>query len=331
MNRKWVLLLVLAVFSASCRKKPAPAQGEDGAKPAAGPAKVILTIGDVSRTNEDLKRFIQLQYADGLGKQEDAKLLSRLFDVFREQQLILYKAEREGTQVDDGEVAAFLDEARSRGQTPAFDREAVRASLKVQKHLLANAYHDIDVPDAEISAYYEAHLAEYQKKEEIELSQIMAGDRETLLRIRAELVREPARFAETARAESTAPEAAKGGAMGFFEKGMLPKEMEDVVFSLKVNEISPVVESPYGFHLFMVTRRRRARTQVLADVREQIRSLLLSAKLTDAYDAFLRGLQAEVPVRIRAENLFFPYTKPDPGVNDNESKNLPGADPLPNG
>lgn len=331
MKKKWVLLLVLAVFPASCREKPAPAREGNAARPASGAAAVILTVDGVNRTNEDLRRFVQLQYADGLGKQEDAKLLSRLFDVFCEKQLILYEAEREGTQVDDGEVAAFLDEARARGQTPAFDREAVRASLKVQKYLLASAYRDIDVPDAEISAYYEAHLGEYQKKEEIELSQIMVADREKLLGIRAELVRDPARFAEIARAESAAPEAARGGAMGFFEKGMLPQEMEEVVFSLKVNEISPVVESPYGFHLFKVTRRRRARMQMLADVREQIRNKLLSAKLTEAYDSFLRGLQAEVPVRIHYENLYFSYIKPDPGVNENESKNLPGADPLPNG
>jgi parvulin-like peptidyl-prolyl isomerase len=331
MKKLWVLLLVAAAFSASCRKKTAPAKGEAGAASDTGPARVVLTIGAVKRTNEDLRRFVQLQYADGLKQQEDAKLLSRLFDVFCEQQLILHQAERQGTQVGDGEVAAFLDEARSRGQTPAFDREMVRDALKVQKYLLANVYHDIDVPDAEISAYYEAHLGEYQKKEEIELSQIMAADRETLLRIRTELVRDPARFAEMARSESTAPEAPKGGAMGFFEKGMLPREMEDVVFSLKVNEISPVVESPYGFHLFRVTRRRRARTQVLADVREQIRSALLSAKLTGAYDAFLSRLRSEVPARVHAENLDFPYTKPDPGVNDNESKNNPGADPAAGG
>lgn len=330
MMKKWVLLLVLAAFSASCRNKPGPAKEGDKAGPASGPAKVILTIDGVDRTSEDLKRFVQLQYADGIEKQGDAKLLSRLFDVFCEKQLILRKAEREGTQADDGEVTAFLDEARSRGQTPAFDRETVRASLKVQKYLLASVYQDIDVADAEISAYYEAHLGEYERKEEIELSQIMVADREKLLGIRTELVRDPARFAEIARAESAAPEAAKGGAMGYFEKGMLPQEMEEVVFSLKVNEISPVVESPYGFHLFKVTRRRRARTQVLADVRDQIRNKLLSAKLTEAYDSFLLGLRAEIPVRIRYENLDFTYTKPDPGENDNESKNLAGADPLPN-
>jgi parvulin-like peptidyl-prolyl isomerase len=331
MKKLWVLLLVAALFSASCRKKPAPAKGEAGTAPVSGAARVVLTVGGVDRTDQDLKRFVQLQYADGLKKREDAKLLSRLFDAFCEQQLILHQAEREGTLVGDDEIAAFLEEARSRGRTPAFDREMVRGALKVQKYLLDSVYRDIDVPEAEISAYYEAHLGEYQRKEEIELSQIMVADRETLLRIRSDLLREPARFAEMARSESTAPEAARGGAMGFFEKGMLPREMEDVVFSLKVNEISPVVESPYGFHLFKVTRRRRARTQLLADVREQIRGKLLSAKLADAYDAFLLRLRSEVPLRVHAGNLDFPYTKPDPGVNENESKNDPGADPLAGG
>ena len=96
----------------------------------------------------------------------------------------------------------------------------------------------------------------------------MVNDREKLLKIRSELLKQPSRFEEIARSESISPEAANGGAMGFFEKGMLPQEMEEVVFSLKVNEISPIVESPYGFHLFKVTQKRKARMQLLADVKD---------------------------------------------------------------
>jgi peptidyl-prolyl cis-trans isomerase C/foldase protein PrsA len=201
--------------------------------------------------------------------------------------------------------------------------------LKVQKYLLAGAYRDIAVNDAEVAKFYEAHLGEFQKSEEIELFQIMAGDREKLLKIRAELLQQPSRFAEIARSESISPEAAAGGAMGLFEKGMLPREMEEVVFSLKVNEISPIVESPYGFHLFKVTQKRKARMQRLADVKEQIRSKLLSAKLTAAYGEFLAGLRAEVPVQVHYDQLYFSYIKSDPGVNDNENENPADGDPLP--
>jgi parvulin-like peptidyl-prolyl isomerase len=330
MNKKWVIMLLVAAFFYCCGKN---SPGDGPAAPV-DPAvdsekKVILTIGPATLTNRDLKNFIQMQYADIFEKKNNDKLLSRLFDVFCEQQVILFKANQDGIRVDDDEVAAFLNEAQSRGQAPALDRELVRNSLRVQKYLLAGAYRDIDVSDAEIARYYESHLGDYQKTEEIELFQIMVNDREKLLQLRSELLRQPARFEETARGESVAPEAGKGGAMGFFEKGMLPKEMEDVVFSLKVNEISPIVESPYGFHLFKVTRKRKSRMQLLADVKDEIKSKLLSAKLTSAYAEFLRGLQAEVTVRPSYENLYFPYIKPDTGVNDNESKNLPGSDPLP--
>lgn len=331
MDKKWLVLLAIAVFFAQCKRKPAVAKDQSAGETAAAlEQKVILTVGNVSRTNRDLKNFIHQQYSDIFEKQGNDKLLSRLFDVFSEQQLILFKARQEGVTVEEEEVAAFLADARARGQTQDLDREMVRNSLQAQKYLLAAAYREIDVPDGDIAAYYEGHLEDYRKGEEIELYQIMVDDREKLLRIRSELLNQPGRFAEIARAESIAPETGKDGLMGIFEKGTLPQEMEEVVFSLKENEISPIVESPYGFHLFKVTRRRRSRMQPLASVREEIRSKLLSVRMTAAYDALLQALKTEIPLRAHYQNLYFSYKNPDPGANDNENKNFPDSD-LPAG
>jgi parvulin-like peptidyl-prolyl isomerase len=330
MKKKWLVFLAVAAFCGYCKKQPQAERGASQADAAAArDQRVILTIGEAALTNLDLKNFIKLQYADILEKQGSDKLLSRLFDLFCEQQMILYQADRDGFQVDDGEVETYLSEAQARRPDRPLDREMVRQTLKAQKYLLAGAYRDIDVSDDEVRRFYESHLGDYRKAEEIELFQIMTGDREKLLGIRAELLKQPARFAEFARSDSVAPEAPSGGAMGFFEKGMLPKEMEEVVFSLKVNEISPIVESPYGFHLFKVTRKRQSRMQLLAAVRDEIHSKLLSAKLTSAYGEFLERLRGEVAVRPRYENLYFGYIKSEPGVNENESKNPAGDDLRP--
>ncbi|MCJ7526138.1 MAG: peptidylprolyl isomerase, partial [Candidatus Aminicenantes bacterium] len=91
--------------------------------------------------------------------------------------------------------------------------------------------------------------------------------------------------------------------------------MEEVVFSLKVNEISPIVESPYGFHLFKIVRKRKSRMLLLAAVKDEIKSKLLSVRMSSAYGEFLRELKAEVPVRIDYNNLYFTYIKSDSGVN----------------
>jgi len=332
MNRKWVVLLVVALFFAQCKRT----SHSSGAKAVADQAaavekKVILTLGNVSLTNRDLKNFISLQYSDIMGKERNNKLLSRLFDLFCEQQVILFKANQEGVQVGDDEITSYLNEIQTRRHDQAIDEETARSVLKVQKYLLAGAYKDIDVSDAEVAQYYETHLGDFQKTEEIELFQIMVSDREKLLMIRSELLNKPSRFEEIARKESIAPEAASGGAMGFFEKGILPKEMEEVVFSLKVNEISPIVESPYGFHLFKVIRKRKSRMQLLAAVKDEIKSKLLSAKLNAAYGGFLNGLKTEISVKVHSSNLYFPYINSESGVNNNEENDLADSAPLPDG
>jgi parvulin-like peptidyl-prolyl isomerase len=95
--------------------------------------------------------------------------------------------------------------------------------------------------------------------------------------------------------------------MGHFEMGTLPKEMEDVVFSLRINEISPPFESPYGYHIFKVTSRKKKRMLFYSAVKEDIKKNLLAEKLRTAYQDFLEQLKSEYKIRIFYHNLFFSY------------------------
>jgi parvulin-like peptidyl-prolyl isomerase len=330
MNKKLVFIFIIAVFFAQCKNSSAKKikQGTTD-QAAAVEKKVIMAIGSIALTNSELKNFIKLQYTDIFEQKNNDKLLSRLFDVFSEQQILLFKAEQANIQVSESEANDYLKEIQSRRQDLVVDAPMIRSVLKVQKYLLANVYKDITVSDTEVAQFYESHLADFRKTEEIRPFQIMVKDREKLLKIRQELLNQPSRFEEIARRESISPEAAKGGAMGLFEKGMLPKEMEDVVFSLKVNEISPIVESPYGFHLFKITQKKKARMLLLTDVKDEIKDKMLSARLEAAYQDFLTRLKAEVPVQLNYGNLFFPYVKSDSGVSQNETKNYSDDDPDP--
>jgi parvulin-like peptidyl-prolyl isomerase len=64
-------------------------------------------------------------------------------------------------------------------------------------------------------------------------------------------VRNPASFCELALRLSDDPNnRTECGDLGWLEPGQLTQEIEAVLFRLKPGEISPVVESPYGFHVF---------------------------------------------------------------------------------
>lgn len=70
----------------------------------------------------------------------------------------------------------------------------------------------------------------------------------------AERVREEARkggadFVAFVRRHSEAPDAARGGDVGVFDRGMMIAAFEKAAFALKIGEISPVVETRFGFHV----------------------------------------------------------------------------------
>lgn len=61
-------------------------------------------------------------------------------------------------------------------------------------------------------------------------------------------------FAELAKEHSEGPSASKGGDLGTFGKGKMAQAFEKAAFALEVDEISDVVETPFGFHIIKRTK-----------------------------------------------------------------------------
>ena len=65
-------------------------------------------------------------------------------------------------------------------------------------------------------------------------------------------------FAELAKKVSQDPGSAQqGGLLPFVQHGQLVKEFEDAAFALKDGEMSPVVQSPYGYHIILMKAHKQ--------------------------------------------------------------------------
>ena len=107
-------------------------------------------------------------------------------------------------------------------------------------------------------------------------------------------------FAEQARLYSQDGSAAKGGDLGWINPGDTVPEFERAMDALKPNEISPVIQSPFGMHLVQVLERRER--DVSAERQRAVaRQALRERKLDDAYQDWLRQLRDRAYVENRLQ------------------------------
>ena len=124
----------------------------------------------------------------------------------------------------------------------------------------------VNVNDAEVKKFYDENTAKFQGNEQRRASHILIGfgvsatpaqkqqakaKAEELL---AAIKKDPSSFEMLATKNSQDPgSAVKGGDLGSFGRGAMVKPFEDAAFGMKVNEVSDLVESEFGYHIIKVT------------------------------------------------------------------------------
>lgn len=105
-------------------------------------------------------------------------------------------------------------------------------------------------------------------------------------------MRDGADFEDLAKKYSQDPgSAAKGGDLGYIQKGQLAGEVEKAAFALQAGAYSDIIESPFGFHILHVTETKVSQ---LDQVRDQIRQRLNSEQTKTEIDARVKAAGVKV-------------------------------------
>jgi peptidyl-prolyl cis-trans isomerase SurA len=323
--KKFLLLLplILPLFS----PPTLPAQGKGGDKGTVVEeiiARVnnrIITLADMEKAKAALRQEITQECTSCTEAQIDDQYNQRSKNLLRDlidQALLADRAKDLDIKVDT-DLIKRLDEVRIQNNLPSMEalqkavesqggdwedyKQQLKDNLLTQAVIRQEVGSRILVSHDEVQKYYDAHKSEFNRPEQVALAEIFlsisgksAADVAAVHKKADELlksIREGADFSEMAKRHSEGTTAAQGGELGVFERGQLSKQIEDVVFSLKHDQVSDVILTDKGLEILKVDQHYQAGQQPLAKVEAEITTKLFNLQMEPTLRTYLGQLREE--------------------------------------
>jgi parvulin-like peptidyl-prolyl isomerase len=181
-------------------------------------------------------------------------------------------------------------------------KDAQRRWLLLEKVVAVDVNSRVSLTDEEVQAYYNVHRKDVALEKRIHVLQILLHNNRKAAMVLKRLKRGED-FGKVAGQESISPEAAVGGDLRFFSRGVMPEAIDKAVFSLPVGSISGVVKSPYGYHIFKVVERDGEGRKNIREIKDSIRNDLRKQKEAAEYLRWMQDLRTKAVVKINYDVL----------------------------
>jgi peptidyl-prolyl cis-trans isomerase C len=293
MERRWTigsLVLPIVVFALlgtvvmGCERRPVSSRQEDG-------SPVLVRVNGKALTKREFDYYLPEDYQRVLTSEERKEYLDRWVTT----QLLYNEVLRSGEGIGE-DVKARMRQ---------YEKDLVADQL-VQKVIQENA----TVSEGEVRSYYQKHEHEY--KTDYRVSHILLNTLEDAEKVKEQIGKRS--FSYLARRYSIDKHSGGGGDLGYLSKGNMIAEFEDVVFAMKVGDVSGIIESEFGYHIIRITDIRPARVKLgFDDVRDEIANLLTLEKRTAVYDSLVAALYAAADIEHMDIPEWKTETVPDTG------------------
>lgn len=185
--------------------------------------------------------------------------------------------------------------------------------LLASQYLMKEVVGKINVTEDDINLYYRAHQEEFRTPEMVRARHILIKVDKNASEEDKKKAKEKAEdilkrikagedFVKLASELSDDPGSkSKGGDLGFFPKGRMVPDFEKVAFSLKPNEVSDIVETPFGFHIIKVEEKKESVQEPLEKVKDKVKDKVFADFRKAKVDEFVEKAMKDAGVELNLE------------------------------
>lgn len=252
------IALALALVAAVPAALPAPAIAED---------KVVATIDGKPITEADLA-VADSEIGGDMGSMSPDQKRMSLVEFLIDNQLF-------------AEAAA----ANKLDQGPEFESRLAYLKRRALRELYFDKVIKASVSDAEARTLYDTQVKKLKPEEEVQASHILVESEAAAKEIKEKL-KNGGDFAALAKENSKDPGSKdNGGDLGFFTRGQMVPQFEEVVFNLNKGDVSDPVQTQFGWHIIKVLDKRMKAPPAFDVVKDRIlQSMLLQKASQTAVD-----------------------------------------------
>jgi len=307
------ILLGLLFFSCTKREEEKTIIAAPAAPMVSPNVRIVATVnGDPITLAEFQERFARA----GIKPEHEAELEVRreFLNHLIERKMMLREAQRKRIKVGLPEINTRIEALRTEHGKDVKEELAslgidfekwksdIWEDMMIERLIKRDVNRRINVSQAEIRRYYQANTEMFEKPEQVHARQIVVATEEEAKKIMGLLEAPGADFATVAREKSIAPEAEKGGDLGYFAMGDMPAEF-NVVFGLPKQGISGIVKSPYGFHIFKLEDKRKPGMISLDEASKEITEKIRQEKADVRYQQWLKELRSRTKFEVNYQTL----------------------------
>lgn len=234
-------------------------------------------------------------------------------------------------KIEPAEIAQRFESTKEQFKLP---EQRVIEYVLVDKVLLRN---QLEVPEADLQAYYQAHQKDLQNPERVHARHILIKTETRTLEAAQAILEDAKRkvaagqdFAALARQLSEdAGSKDQGGDLGYFPKGRMAPEFERPAFSTPAGQLAGPVVSSFGVHLIQVLDHQPEGVPPF----EQVKALVRARAAAERVDGAALALAQELLAKLGTEPATSDKLKALPGANQavryevskpfSKSENLP--------